>query len=571
MKNNNLTGYPSIDRPWLKYYSKEAIESQVTESSIYEYLLENNRDNLKNTALVYMGRKISYQSLFESIENVAKAFAKLGLGRGDVVACIAPSFPEIIYSFYAANKLGAVSDYFDPRTEPQVVYEELKQVKPKLFMIFEDFLPKFREMIDRLNSAHVLVVSAKDSLPFPLKTLAGMKKKVISKQYQRFAEILKGVAAEPAVATVTGITHEVALMEHTGGTTGTPKAVCLTNQNVNAVHFQVKNGGYDTMGNHTYLAIAMPFTAYSLIGSQHDPLVDGMKVYLCYAFEVEDTSKMVMKYKIGNMSNTPMMWEGMLKVFEEQKMELAFLKNAIVGADPLDIGKEKEINRFLEEHNNPVHLKKGYGMTEVASAVAMTFSNKCNKLGSVGIPFVHTLISVFDTETGEELTYGKQGEICISGPSVMQCYYNNLEETGKVLKKHKDGRIWMHSGDIGHIDEDGFLFIDGRIKRMIINHHGFKIFAPQLEKVILQHPGIDKCCVVGAPDTEYKTGQVAVAFLVFKEGCTVSEEELQKLCADNLPEYYLVSRCVFVKEFPYTSAGKVDYRKLEEMAEKTNE
>ncbi len=571
MKNNNLTGYPSIDRPWLKYYSKEAIESQVTESSIYEYLLENNRDNLKNTALVYMGRKISYQSLFESIENVAKAFAKLGLGRGDVVACIAPSFPEIIYSFYAANKLGAVSDYFDPRTEPQVVYEELKQVKPKLFMIFEDFLPKFREMIDRLNSAHVLVVSAKDSLPFPLKTLAGMKKKVVPKQYQRFAEILKGVAAKPAVATVTGITHEVAMMEHTGGTTGTPKAVCLTNQNVNAVVQQYKMGSQAHSSKESWLAVGFPFTAYAIIASQHLPLVLGMRLFLCFTADAAEIAKIVMKHRINHMANTPLVWENMILDKRAVKTDFSFLIDPTVGADTLSVEKEKEINAFLKEHHCDSDICKGYGMTELASGVSTTVSSLYNKIGSVGIPFTHTVVSVFDTETGEELTYGEQGEICISGPSVMKCYYNNLEETGKVLKKHKDGRIWMHSGDIGHIDEDGFLFIDGRIKRMIINHHGFKIFAPQLEKVILQHPGIDKCCVVGAPDTEYQTGQVAVAFLVFKEGCTVSEEELQKLCADNLPEYYLVSRCVFVKEFPYTSASKVDYRKLEEMAEKTNE
>ena len=205
-------------------------------------------------------------------------------------------------------------------------------------------------------------------------------------------------------------------------------------------------------------------------------------------------------------------------------------------------------------------------MTEVASAVAVTFSNDCNKIGSVGIPFTHTTISIFDTETEEELRYGERGEVCISGPNVMKGYYNNPQETAKVLKVHKDGNVWMHSGDIGHMDEDGFLFIDGRVKRMIVNHHSFKIFAPEIEKTLSKHPGVEKCCVVGAPDTEYHAGQIAVAFIIVKTGCTVTEEELRELCKQNLPEYYMPQKFIFTEKFPYTSAAKVDYRKLEELA-----
>ncbi len=563
MENKKLTGYPSIDKPWLKYYTEEAANAKLPECSIYEYLLQNNEDNLNNTSIVYMGRKITFKNLFNSIENVAKAFKKIGIKKGDIVACISPSFPEVVYSFYAANKLGATSDYFDPRTEPQIVYDELVSTNSKVMLIFEDFIPRFKEVIEKAQIPNVIVVSAKDSLPFPIKTLANLKKNTIPQTYTPFAEMVKESKNDSPVKTVSNIGDEIALMEHTGGTTGVPKAVCLTNINVNSISFQVREGGNDTSRKNKYLAIAFPFTAYGLIGSQHDPLIYGMPTYLCFSMDIKEIAKTAVKNKINNMSNTPVVWDGMMGLLKNSKVDLSFLKNAIVGADTLDSEKEKEINEFLLNHNNPVKLKKGYGMTELASAVSLTFSNESNKIGSVGIPFTHTVISIFDTETGEELKYNERGEICICGPSVMKGYYNNPEETDKVLKTHKDGKVWMHSGDIGHIDEDGFLFIDGRLKRMIINHHGFKIFAPEIEKAISKHNGVDKCCVVGIPDKEYETGQIAVAFIIKKENTVILEEELKKICEDNLPNYYMPSKFIFTDSFPYTSAAKVDYRKLE--------
>ncbi len=565
MKNQKLSGYPSIDKPWLKYYSKEAIETPITELSIYEYLLDCNKESGSNTALVYMGRKISYQAMFDSIENVAKAFARLGLQKGDTVACIAPSFPETIYSFYAANKIGAISDYFDPRTEPHIVYDELVLVSPKVLLIFEDFIPKFKDIIDKANIPNIIVISAKDSLPFPLKTLAGLKKKPIPQNYKPFAKMLEDAKNDLPAKTVNNIADEVALMEHTGGTTGTPKAVCLTNKNVNAVVQQYGLGGNQHLSTESWLSVGFPFVAYAIVCSQHLPLVYGMSIPLCFSVEIDKTTKTIIKDRINHMSNTPLTWEGIIHNKAAQSVDFSFLVNPTVGADALSVEKEIEINKFLKEHNCRYEICKGYGMTEVGSAVSVT-SPDFNKLGSIGIPFTHTEIIIFNAETGEEMKYGEQGEICICGPSVMKGYYNNSEETDKVLKTHKDGKVWMHSGDIGHIDEDGFLFIDGRLKRMLINHEGFKIFTPEIERTLSKHKGIEKCCVVGTPDIEHNLGQIAVAFIIKKPNCTVAESELQELCKAELPDYYMPNKFIFTNEFPYTSAAKVDYRKLEEIA-----
>ena len=240
------------------------------------------------------------------------------------------------------------------------------------------------------------------------------------------------------------------------------------------------------------------------------------------------------------------------------------MKNPVVGADTLSPEKENEINTYLKEHNASCEIMKGYGMTEVCAAVSVSTPTH-NKLGSVGIPFVDTSISIFNPDTGEELPYNQRGEVCISGPSVMQGYFNQPEETAKVLKLHADGKLWMHSGDLGHMDEDGFLFIDGRIKRMLIDHMGFKTFAPQVEQVLSKCTCVEKCCVVGVPDPNFGVGQITVAYVVLKKAAMNAEEEMRKACTENLPAHSMPEKFIPIASLPYTSAGKVDYRALENM------
>lgn len=266
--------------------------------------------------------------------------------------------------------------------------------------------------------------------------------------------------------------------------------------------------------------------------------------------------------------DTPLMWEQLLNANKMQHMDLSFLVAPTVGADTLDVKKEKKINEFLRMHGCEYKIAKGYGMTEVGSGVSITPTNNVNKLGSVGIPLCMTTIGIFDVSTNEELKYGAQGEICISGPSVMLGYYKMENEEQKVLYKHSDGRVWMHSGDLGYIDEDGFLFIEGRIKRMIIDCTGFKIFAPQVECVILENPKVEKCCVVGVKDQEHGVGQIPVAVIVLKKNVDVEKikEEIRELCKSKLSEYSYPKAFIFRTELPYTQIGKVDYRKLEEIA-----
>lgn len=364
--------------------------------------------------------------------------------------------------------------------------------------------------------------------------------------------------------------NKPALLEYTGGTTGISKGVVLSNDNVNAIIEQTKYSGVPLERGESWLSVAFPFTAYSLICSQHMPLSLGITAHLCFSLDMEKVEKQLLKHKVNHMANTPLMWEQLTKSKHTAKADLSFIIAPTVGADALDVKKEEEINQFLKEHNCKYKLAKGYGMTEVSSGVCITPTNDVNKIGSVGIPLNLTTVGVFDIDTGDEQTYGMQGEICVQGPSVMLGYYNNEVANNDILRKHSDGQVWLHSGDLGHIDEDGFLFIDGRIKRMIIDHTGFKIFAPIVENAILEIPEIEKCCVVGIKDKEHNVGQIPVAFIITKMLTDIKrvETDIIGLCEEKLPTYSYPKKIIFKEKFPYTSAGKVDYRALEKEAER---
>ena len=567
-QTKELTGYPSIDKPWMKYYSEEAQNAKVPECTIYEYLWENNKEHLEDVALIYFGRKITYRELFENIDKLACVYSEEGIGVGDIVTIIAPSIPEIIYTFYAFNKLGAVSSFIDPRRSSEEMEDILSNMQTKACIILDDMWESFFAVMKKHVSL-MISVSIADSLPVVAKTLIRIKgTKKLNDEIVSLKELQKKYIDSGKPETTPYTPNKLAVLEYTGGTTGTSKAVMLSNENVNSVLEQTIYSGVPLKRGESWLSTGFPFTAYTLICSQHMPLSFGITANLCYSLDVKKIEKQLLKSRCNHMANTPIMWEQLTNSKRVKKADLAFIIAPTVGADSLDVHKEEKINQFLKEHNCKFRLSKGYGMTEVSSGIALTPNNGGNKLGSVGIPFNLTTVGIFEIGTDKELAYGEQGEICVQGPSVMLGYYNNDEANQDIMKKHADGQIWLRSGDLGHMDEDGFLYIDGRIKRMLINHMGFKIFCPEMEKVILELEELEKCCVVGIKDTEHGVGQVPVVFVISKENTNqeVLQKQIMELCKKKLPAYSYPKTIVFRNAFPYTSAAKVDYRALETIA-----
>lgn len=565
------TGYPSIDKPWLKYYTEEAINAPLPECTIYEYLWENNKDHLTDTALNYFDRKITYGELFENIEKAAKAFSAIGLKQGDIIVMTTVTIPETIYAFYGLNRLGVIANMVDPRTSIEGIRDYITEVNAKFVLTIDVAYPKVEKAVAGTSVKQIIVTSPADSLPQPKKllyTLSSKLKKeqpILTDNSIRWKNLIeKGIGANPDYVPYKKDT--CCVIVHTGGTTGMPKGVMLSNDNINALVFQSVNTGIDMKREHTWMDIMPPFIAYGIGMGLHLPLAIGMETILIPSFDPSKFDALMIKHKPVHMVFVPSYWGSIINSKKLRRADLSYIIAPSVGGDTMDLALEKQANQFLHEHGCKYPVTKGYGMTEVTSGISGTIDAN-NKLGSVGIPFANTIVAVFDPETGKELPYNQHGEICMTGPNTMIGYYGNEKATAEMIRRHADGLNWVHSGDIGYMDEDGSIFILGRTKRMIIRHDGFKVFPPLIETVIEKHNGVATCCVVGTPDPSHSQGKLPIAYIVLKKEFFGKEQEakaiLSELCKKELPEYAQPVDFIFIDKLPLTAIGKVDYRALE--------
>ncbi len=567
--------YPSVTKPWQKYQTAEAINGEMPICSMYDYIKRSPFADTNKPALIYYGSKISYRQMFDKINITAQALKALGVKHGDIVTLCTALIPETVYVFYALNKLGAVSNIIDPRTSANGIREYLAEAESTVVLTLEDALEKALIAAQGLKIERILVVSPAQSLPPFIKAAYRLKHPQVKCDDPRclnWNELFKlGSGREEAVAAEYKPNRPAAIV-HTGGTTGTPKGVVLSDDGLNSSATQVYLSGLNFKPEHTWLDFMPPFIAYGIGNGLHLPLSIGMTVRIIPQFDADLFDQLLLKNKANHLIGVPLHWDILMKNTKGKKLDLSFLIQPIVGSDHMSIGLEQEVNEYLSAHGCRDKVLKGYGMTETCAAACVCTGNDCNKLGSVGIPFGHTIISAFDADTGEELPCGQTGEICITGPSIMLEYYKNPKETELVLRKHSDGRVWVHSGDSGHVDADGFVFIDGRIKRMIVRFEGFKIFPSVIENVISKHEAVENCSVVGINDTEHRQGQYPVAHVILKPNAVGREKqierELKELCKQELPDYAYPVGYVFRNKMPQTPVGKIDYRALESGTDK---
>lgn len=570
-----LTGYPSVDKPWLKYYSREACEKEIPQCTTYELLWQSNRKYNDNIALSYLGKEISYRNLFANIEKTAKAFSAIGIKEGDIVVMVTVTTPETVYAIYALNRLGAVANMVDPRTSAEGIKEYIAEVQAKYALILDVVYDKAMQIIDNTSVETVIVVSPADSLSVIKKNLYRLshRRKISDSKtaavFMVWDDFLsRGETVDYKIAPY--VKNRCCIMVHTGGTTGTPKCVMLSNENINALVIQSIDTEIDMKRNHTWLDIMPPFIAYGFGMGLHLPLVIGMKIFLVPQFDPFKFDELLLKYKPIHMIGVPSYWGTILKSKKLKNADLSYMIAPTVGGDSMPPVLEKEANAFLKAHGCHTKITKGYGMTEVCAGVAGTV-NKNNEIGSVGIPFPQTIISIFKPDTEEELSYGQVGEVCIAGPNVMLGYYNNESATTKMIRVHKDGISWVHSGDLGYMNENGSLFIVDRIKRMIVRYDGFKVFPTMIDQVITRHGAVTESCTIGIKDREHTQGRLPFVYVVLKEAKQENEEikkELIELCRNELPEYAQPVDIVFLDKIPLTPIGKVDFQNLEKKADR---
>ena len=443
------------------------------------------------------------------------------------------------------------------------------EVKSQIAVIYDGAYKDIADAIGMTSIKKVIVASPADSLPFALKVAYNLKVKKnsldgsIFLSWKAFIQTGKDVEVERVKRNC----FETAIISHTGGTTGDPKGCMISDYNINAEVWQIGKTFFPTR-QECMMAVLPPFVNYSLTNGMIEPLAFGMKLVLVPKYEPIKFAEYVNKYRVNHVNTIPAYCEVLLQIPENKIKDLSSLKYVFYGGEGMKDTVEMAVNSVLEKNGCPHSLNKGYGMTEVTSAASCTILNNVNNMKSVGIPLPKMTINVVNVNNGEECIYDEEGELCISGPTVMQGYYNNPQATDALIKTHEDGQRWVHTGDLGYINEDGVVFVTGRIKRIIMTKgedgQVTKMFPDRIEKALYADTMVELCCVVGVHDDNKINYPKAI--VVLKNDCPKDEATKQRIlksCRASLPEYMIPNEIEFRDELPRTARGKVDYRALE--------
>lgn len=556
-----------INTPWYNYYDGIKEHLDYPNISLYELLKKTSINHLDNISYNYYGTKKTYKEFLKQIEDCAKSFKQLGIKPKDVVSICMPNTPEAIISFYALNKIGAIANMIHPLSAETEIKYYVNISKSKYIIAIDIAFNKINHICNETKLKNIIIVSVGNSMPIYMKTLyhltKGRKIKLeknnsiiywkefitLGKKYKKtIKKNFKG--------------SDIAAILYSGGTTGYPKGIELTNLNFNALAMQSFESCACLKEKDKVLSIMPVFHGFGLGICIHTVQYFGGTSILLPQFSAKTFDKLLKKYKPNVIAGVPTLYEALLKNKKLDGYDLSFLKCVISGGDSLSVSLKKKIDEFLHKHGADIQVREGYGLTECVTGSCLTPLNYYRE-GSIGIPYPDTYYKIVKPETTDEVSYGEIGEIVISGPSVMKGYLNDEKETKLTLKKHSDGLIWMHTGDLGYMDEDGFIYFKQRLKRVIISS-GYCIYPQYIENIIDSHQNVLMSCVIGI-DHPYKV-QVAKAFIVLKPGIELSDEvkkSIKEYCEKNLAKYSWPFEYEFRSELPKTLVGKIAYVELE--------
>lgn len=555
------TGFPSIDKPWLKYYSEEAISAPLPQCTMYQYIWKNNKEHLSDIALWYYGRAITFGKLFATVEKTAAAFYAMGVRAGDIVTVMSMHTPEAICAMYALNYIDAVANMVYMTLSEKEILHTIENTQSKLFLVLDAALEKAEAVKSELPCP-VVVLGVSDSMPPHIKLGYRLKAKPKRHAFLTWKDFLaKGAGPAPMAED-----HAApAVIVYTSGTTGEPKGVELSNDNLNAVVAQCYYSGKYYGRGETGLFILPLFFGFG-ISMLHLCLRYGIDLNLWIELEPNLIGKGFQKEKPNRFVGGPAIIDGFIK---NVSGDLSYILEFTGGGGSLSPEKEQELNDFLEKNHANAKYTVGYGMTEFASAVCMQHPQNY-RAGSLGLPLVHATIKIIDPDSEKELQYNETGEMCFTTPSMMSGYYKAPDETAQISLKDTDGTIWLRTGDLGHIDEDGFVYFEGRIKRIYITTGKGgdtinKIFPQRIEECLEAHPDVDSCGVIVLPDTVQIN--VSVAYVTLKQPCREDAvDTLMSLARAELPEHLQPAAIHILDTMPMTPSGKIDYRALEQLA-----
>lgn len=553
---------------WYKFYKKNERTIEVPNMSLYEYLIQRNENNQSSLAINYFNHKMTFNEFINQINLCARAFRSQGIRPGDVVTICMPNTPEAVISFYAINKIGAISNMIHPLSAEEEIKQSLIATKSVMLLAVNLSYDKIKDIIDDTNVYKTIIVSPSDSMPTLLKfgyyVTKGRKVHVPKKSedYMFWNDfIIKGSHYKEKVLAKT-TSSQPAVILHSGGTTGIPKNIVLTNGNINAVCKQAEIAFEEVNKTDKMLSVLPLFHCFGLVVGIHVPLCLGASCTLIPQFDAKRFDKLLTKYTPTLVPGVPTLFEALINNKYMKNVDLSYLKYVISGGDTLSVEKNKEVNEFLKAHNCKKNVMQGYGMTETTGPVTFGAMGS-DVLGSVGIPLPGNEVKIVNLDTLEECKVGETGEICVCGPTVMPGYLDNEKETNEILEKDKKGKIWVHTGDLGYLNEDGILFFCSRLKRMLIVS-GYNVYPSHIEEVLMKHPAILNCGVIGIPHP-YKI-QVPKAYIVLQPEIKVTSKiksEIKEYCEKNLAKYMIPKEFEFRESLPKTLIGKVNYRELE--------
>ena len=562
MEEKKLTGYPSIDRPQTKFYKATPFREINIEQTIYEMVFNSNQDNMSAPAIEYMGVIWTFEKLKSKVDQASDAFVKAGLQFGDTVLLGVSNCPEAITTLLALNKIGVVSRWFDVRASEKDIEHYANDSNCRHIVAFDMLLPKIQTVIDNTTLEKVLVIYPTDSLSVVMQTAYSLKANRLPKdsRYIRFKHFVKSGDSKSNINCVPFDKSRPSIMIQSSGTTGKPKIIVHSDFSATSCVKKLSYSDLTIESGKTLLDALPPWIAYALGQAVLYPLSLGAKVKLCPTFEPNMVMDNLGSFTIAFAApfHYRHIRDNFNKLSKKQRKGLEKLDCLVSGGDKISAEENTELEQIIG-----TVLVNGYGNNEGWGCLTVNPA-KHNKYGTVGIPKYDETIIAYDADTGKELPYGESGEICSLTDTMFLYYEGNPDETNAVKQIHPDGKVWLHTGDLGFIDEDGFITLNGRARRVIVRQ-GFKISAYTIEDKISEHPDVKECGAVEVKDSAEE--HVPMTYIVLKDDMADQEsvkKSIYNKCRCELKAYEIPKYFQIVRELPYTQNGKYDFRLLEE-------
>ena len=555
--------------PWQSYMGDVPMHIDYFDGSMFDMVEQAARKYPDNVAFDFMGKSTTYRKMLSEIETCARALKTIGIREGDKVTIAMPNCPQAIYLFYAVNLVGGIANMIHPLSAEKEIEFYLNESESVTAITLDQFYHKFESVRQNTKVVNIIIASIRDELSKPIRAgymlTEGRKIEKIPADAPviRWRDFMKLSRCCFYNYKVPRSSDAPAVILYSGGTTGTTKGIALTNRNFNALSQQVIAANQMFRPGDKMLAAMPLFHGFGLGVCIHTMLTQGGRCILVPRFTPKSYSKQLVKNRCNFIAGVPTLYEALLRLPNMENADLSCLKGVFSGGDSLSVELKKKFDKFLYDHKASIQIREGYGTTETVTACCLTPAHM-HKEGSIGLPFPDTYIKIVTPGTDKELPYGEEGEILLAGPTVMQEYMNHPDETAQTLRTHADGLTWVYTGDLGTMDEQGFVYFKGRAKRMIISS-GYNIYPAQIENILDAHEAVQMSCVIGVPDP-YKMQKVK-AFVKLAAGYKPNDETkdlIMTYCRKHIAKYAMPYDIEFRDDMPKTLVGKVAYRQLEE-------